>query len=276
MQNESSAGTVEPAATTHGAEITAAEAAQRLGSLGTEQAPETTEQPVVAEGEQPETPPVTTEQPAKDETTTEQEPGDRIPKERLDHEIEKRRKATEAREAAERERDALKTQIDAQAAEVAERMALDPSYLAPEDRKVILRANELEAEIAELSEHPEGVENDDPAKALTAQQVSRRLNLAQVELSRIGGRADASYRAAKQQQNADLALGRTIRLEREAASRLKLAPVKPAPRATPPAPPAASTARPLGSPGTTRPDISRVFKEAGGGLKGAEAALAAL
>lgn len=290
MPNESSAAQIaEAAATTHGAELSADEVAQRLGDLGTDgkpeaQGPEGDAKPDGAEAESTEQAEAGGEQEQQAEDAgadgaPAEEAEDRIPKARLDHEIEKRRKATEAREAAERERDALKQQIDAQAGEVAERMALDPSYLSPEDRKLILRTNELEAEIAQLAEHPEGVEDDDPKKAMSAAQVSRRLNAAQVELSRIGGRADSAYRTAKQQQNADLALGRKIRLEQEAALKLKQAPKKPDGKpvaAAAPAKAAASTARPIGTPGLKRPDISKIFKDGGGTAQAAEAALAAM
>lgn len=267
-------------AASHGAELSAEEAAQRLDKLGTDGEHADPKPEPKPEGDAvPETEPAEEQEAETPEAETPEEVEAKeqtIPKARLDHEIEKRRKATERAEALERERDELKRGLDDQAASVAERLAVHPDYLAPEDRKLILRANELEQEVERLSEHPEGIEDEDPKRAMTPQQVSVARARAQNELMRISPRADSAYREARKQMIEDLQVGRKIRAEKESARKADPDPAKRKLNAAAPMKAATPAARTIGTPPDRKPDPLKVFREKGKTPEAAAAALALL
>jgi hypothetical protein len=110
---------------------------------------------------------------------------------------------------------------------------LHPAYVSKDDFALIQTVNDLEAEqetLAELNvEDGVAVErlpkatrdwlkaNFPAAEEADRKMLARRTLVIQRELQAKAGRADGIYTTAKQQQLSDLALGRKIRMEREAA-----------------------------------------------------------
>jgi hypothetical protein len=294
MQSEKTTGKAAgPGAPAHDAELSAEQVAERLAHLGDE-----AEKPKPEEHGDADTAEETAEGEPKAEAAeqSDEEPkgeaeeeahGDaesaepdaeaeaQIPKERLDREIEKRRKANERAEAADAEVAKLKAQLDDQALAVAERMALHPDFVSSEDRKLILRANELEQEKARLLEQWDGVENEDPKLNVPAVDVRRKYATVDSELQRIAPQADSAYRKAKAEMLEALRVGREVLRERKAAKPLSKPPSKPVP-AQAPVKTTASNARPIGTPGQRKPDIMKIFRDKGSDAMAAEAALANL
>lgn len=145
---------------------------------------------------------------------------------RLGKEVEKTRKAREELETLKQ------TRLENDAA-IAANLRLHPAYVSPEDYSLIQAVNSLEAEQNALAELdltedipidalPESTrkwiqETTPKAESVDRKQISKRLLAIQRDLHGKVAKADAAYETAKQQQLSDLAMGRKIRLEREAA-----------------------------------------------------------
>jgi len=199
---------------------------------------------------------------------------------RLAREVAKRKTVEEKQEAALAEAAELKAKlseaqgkVDERAAEVAERLRLDPSYLSESDRSLVLRANSLEEREEFLELHTDGIEGDDPKESRTSEQVRRELVQVRQELRKIGERANSAYDRAKQQMLADTSEGRKARQARERA----LAGAKATPT---PKPAAAAGVRAEAAPGAPREEPRGMseerFRKAGATREAAEAELARL
>jgi hypothetical protein len=139
----------------------------------------------------------------------------RIPQERLDREVGRRKETEERLSAAESERETLKSRLEEVEDAAAAGIPLHPDYLTREERTLVVRANELEAEEVRLESAEEGIE-DDP-KLNTPAKVKARLTEVRHELRRIEGKANAAFERGKTQQLADLKAGREARVAREKA-----------------------------------------------------------
>jgi hypothetical protein len=145
---------------------------------------------------------------------------------RLGKEIEKRR-------TLETQLEDLKKGQSSNEADIARSIRLHPAYVSKDDFAVIQSVNVLESEQEALAE----VQGDDetslealPAttqkwikenypKTETADKkmLAKRMMIIQRELHQKASKADEAYETAKKLQLSDLALGRKIRMEREAA-----------------------------------------------------------
>jgi hypothetical protein len=141
----------------------------------------------------------------------------RVPQERLDREVGRRKESEETLGQVEREREELRAKVAEFEDAAQSAVPLDPSYLTRDERVLVMRANELEAEEVRLEEAPEGIE-DDP-KLNTAQKVRARLVQVRQELRHTSLKANEVYERAKVQQRADLKAGREARLARERAKK---------------------------------------------------------
>ncbi len=139
----------------------------------------------------------------------------RVPQERLDREVGRRKESEEKLAQVEREREELRGKVAEFEDAAQSAVPLDPSYLTRDERVLVMRANELEAEEVRLEESPDGIE-DDP-KLNTAQKVRARLVQVRQELRHTSLKANEVYERAKTQQRADLKAGREARLARERA-----------------------------------------------------------
>lgn len=197
---------------------------------------------------------------------------------RIGKEIEKARKAQERAEALEAQVEELKGKTDETWMNAAQALAVHPRYLPKDDAALIAQANALEAEELRLSEHPDGIESDDPKVAMSAADVRKRMVQVRQELTRIAPKADAAYSKAKAQQIADLEAGFQLRKQKEqAAAKAK----NPGDRRQ-----EAASAAPSGSSAPSRPVSTGVesraslnakrFKESGGDRNAAARELANL
>jgi hypothetical protein len=145
---------------------------------------------------------------------------------RLGKEIEKRR-------TLETQLDELKKGQTNAEAEIARSIRLHPAYVSKDDFAVIQTVNVLESEQEALAE----VQGDDELSLETLpvttqkwikenypktevadkKMLAKRMMIIQRELHQKSSKADEAYEMAKKLQLSDLALGRKIRLEREAA-----------------------------------------------------------
>jgi len=129
--------------------------------------------------------------------------------------------------------DELKAVQSAANTEIARSIQLHPAYVTKDDFALIQTVNVLEAEqdiLAEaqadeeitLDKLPKATQawikaNYPNADAVDKKMLARRATVIQRELQTKAGKADAAYETAKKLQLSDLALGRKVRMEREAA-----------------------------------------------------------
>lgn len=145
---------------------------------------------------------------------------------RLGKEIEKRR-------TLETQLDDLKKGQTNNEADIARSIRLHPAYVSKDDFAVIQTVNVLESEqeaLAEVQGDEEQSletlptttqkwikENYPKAETADKKMLAKRMMIIQRELHLKASKADEAYEAAKKLQLSDLALGRKIRMEREAA-----------------------------------------------------------
>jgi hypothetical protein len=110
---------------------------------------------------------------------------------------------------------------------VAQAVGLDPAYIAKPEAALVTKVNALQAEEDRLVEHPDGIEDEDPSKAMTAVQVQKRLVVLRREMAALQPRAQAAYDAGLKLQMRDMEEGRKLRLARAAAARGKPATERP-------------------------------------------------
>lgn len=249
-------------------EPTMAEATTALGEMGAE-APAEAVPP--AEEAAPETPPAETPPeegaPQGDERTRFTPEQQRVFDERLGREVAKRKSIEEERDSAQVKLAEAEQNLTEQAAQVAAALRLDPSYLKPEERSLVMRANELEQREEELELLELNPGDKEP------EQVRKDLISVRRELRHIADRANAVYDRAKQQMIADLAEGRKSRTARERASASAGAPA-------PLRAPVGSPIRTPTAPPATRPESHGMnatrFRKAGATLQAAEDELSRL
>lgn len=145
---------------------------------------------------------------------------------RLGKEIEKRR-------TVETQLEDLKKGTTSNDAEIARSIRLHPAYVSKDDFALIQTVNVLESEqdaLAEAQADDEVTLESLPAstqkwiketypktETVDKKMLARRIMLIQRDLQSKSAKADEAYEAGKKLQLSDLALGRKIRLEREAA-----------------------------------------------------------
>lgn len=131
--------------------------------------------------------------------------------------------------------DAVKGNQSETEAEIARGIHLHPAYVGKDDFALIQSVNALETEQEALTDLDEDSvsleslpaatqkwvkENYPKAESVDKKMISKRILTVQRDLHAKAAKADEVYSAAKKQQLSDLALGRKIRMERDAA-RLK-------------------------------------------------------
>lgn len=145
---------------------------------------------------------------------------------RLGKEIEKRR-------TIETQLEELKKGTTSNDAEIARSIRLHPAYVSKDDFALIQSVNVLESEQEALAEAqaddevtveslPESTrkwikENYPKTETVDKKMLAKRIMLIQRELQSKSAKADEAYEAGKKLQLSDLAMGRKLRLEREAA-----------------------------------------------------------
>jgi hypothetical protein len=192
------------------------------------------------------------------------------------HKLNIRRKDAESKaEQAESQLKALNERIKDENVQAAIRLGFDPNYINAEDAKKLNRVENLRAWRSFYRAHRENGyegsgEGDD--RSLTAVEVARRLDAVEDELLDIGGSARALARERLALKDADAAVGRAIRLGRQAPAGAGNAPpkkVNPKPPRLPAGGDSASRRPPISAGAKNKPAFDKGEFEKDGGDKNA-------
>jgi hypothetical protein len=115
-------------------------------------------------------------------------------------------------------------------------VGLHPSYLSQDEHKLLTLASDMEARAADLLEHFDGIESDDPKKARTAAQVRSEYAKLQAQMTPVVAKANEVHQAKLKQQLEDMAEGRKLREAKATAAKGLKSPPAGKPKA-PPVPP---------------------------------------
>jgi len=213
---------------------------------------------------------------AEGEEAEGEEAEDEAPKGHRNEKIERRiSELTAARKTAEEKATAAEQKALELEAAAGVKVGLHPSYVTADEARLLQEADALERREEELLANFEGLEHEDPAKSMTAEQVRREYARVRRESAVKVAAANAVYTRALEQQQADMKAGRELRLRREG---LKKAPATLQKRTIqPPAAPARGLAgTPPVSSGKSRGLDEGRFVKAGGDLSAAAAELSNL
>lgn len=192
------------------------------------------------------------------------------------HKLNIRRKDAESKaEQTESQLKALNERIQDENVQAAIRLGFDPNYINAEDAKTLNRVENLRAWRSFYRAHRDNGyegsgEGDD--RSLTAAEVARRLDAVEDELLDIGGSARALARERLALKDADAAVGRAIRLGRQAPAGAGNAPprkVNPKPPRLPAGGDSASRRPPVSAGAKNKPAFDKGEFEKDGGDKNA-------
>lgn len=138
--------------------------------------------------------------------------------ERLGKEIAKTRTATTELEQVRKTLSEREQALATATANLEAHIPVHPDWVKPDEMTLIRKANELEAEVERLAAHWDGIEDEDPSKKMSAQQVQQRHATATAQLAAIRDRADTAWKTGHRQLIEDAKYGRRIR-ERIAAAK---------------------------------------------------------
>ena len=195
---------------------------------------------------------------------------------RLGREVAKRKAEADKAEALATKLSTLEGELARLKAATEANIPLHPEWTEKPDLDAIVESNRLEAEVARLKANWRGIEDDDPAKSMTAEQVQQRYAQAAAELAALRPKADTAWKKAHQQFVEDAKLGRQIRAERAKAAAAAAAAGKPGavkPTAVVPAGQGAAGRPATSAPAVRGPSRERLEK-AGGTREAAERELA--
>lgn len=139
---------------------------------------------------------------------------------RLGREVAKRKTEHEKAEALTTKVTTLEGELTALKSAAEGNVPLHPEWVPAADLAAIAEAGRLETEAQRLKRNWQGVENEDPAKAMTAEQVQQEYARVTAELAALRPKADAAWKSGQAQFVADAKLGRKIREDRAKAAEL--------------------------------------------------------
>ena len=131
-------------------------------------------------------------------------------------------KLTARAKSAEERLAAAESELQAFRGQDVANLPLPASYLKPDERALIKAADVAEERVKFLLRHRDGVVNEkDPSKGMTADEVAEELATVQAQAIRLTAKADGVYERGKQKMLRHLELGRKAEAELAAAARKK-------------------------------------------------------
>jgi hypothetical protein len=139
---------------------------------------------------------------------------------RLGKEVAKTKTERERTEAMTTKVGELEGELTSLKAAVEANVPLHPEWAEKSDLETIAAVNRLEAEAVRLKKAWAGIESEDPAKAMTAEEVQQAYATTVAELQALKPKANQAWTKAQRQFVEDAKLGRQIRTERAKAAEL--------------------------------------------------------
>lgn len=252
----------------------AADAVNKLGAMAVQDEPQATDEPdQAADAPEGDVDQPAADEDAADDTAPESEDEADADAEQAE-DAEHRSPRAERRIAeltaktkqAESKLEQAETRVKEVEAVAAQGIGLHPDYVTEPEAKLLARVRDMQARERELLKHWDGIDDTDPGKSRTAEQVRTEWAEIRSQLDDAGPRARSLYDDRLKQMVEDMKVGRRLRLERSNAVQKRGAPAD-APRAKLPAPAAVPRGSASGTPVNKRgapagPNAER-FRKAG-------------